>query len=1499
MLNNKKMAINDGISQARLQLSAAKRALLEKRIQGKLFKKTDVQKIPCRTGIGPGPLSFAQQRLWFLEQLEGDSPAYNIPFGFRLTGQLNVLALEQSINAIVRRHEALRTSFATEDGQPQKLIAPTLTVPLYVDDLRDLPAGERETEVQRQAFEDARRLFDLGRYPLFRISLLRLGEEEYVMLMTIHHIIFDGWSVGVFMKELSRLYEAFSTNKSSPLPNLPIQYTDFAQWQREWLRGEVLESQLSYWKNQLSGGLPTLELPTDRPRPARYTFQGAIHSFYLPKTLSDAVKDLSRQEGGTPFMTLLAAFNTLLYRYTMQADIVIGSPIANRHRSELEGLIGFFVNTLLLRTDLSGNPTFCELLRRVRKMTLAAQAHQDMPFDLLVEELQPERDLSRQPLFQVVFALQNAPMQPLDFPGITLEPLNIHNGTAKFDLFLEMIDTAGGLAATFEYNTDLFYAETIIRMAGHFRTLLEGITATPEQRISELPILTEAERHQILVEWNDTHTDYPKDTCLHKLFEAQVERTPDAIALDFEGKPLTYQQLNRRANQLAHYLQKMGVGPEVLVGICMERSLEMIIGLFGILKAGGAYVPLDPEYPGERLIFMLQDSKTPLLLTQKKFISKLAERAVRVLCLDTDWKTISQGSEENPSTGVIATNLIYVIYTSGSTGKPKGVQVTHRNLVNFLYSMRQKPGLQESDILLAVTTLSFDIAGLELFLPLITGSRLVLTSKEEASDGKQLLKKLLDSGATVMQATPVSWQILLSAGWEGLKSLKILCGGEALPKKLAKQLVARSDSVWNMYGPTETTIWSTLNKVGNQEELLSIGRPINNTQIYILDRYLQPVPIGIPGELHIGGVGLARGYLNRSELTKEKFIPNPFSDKPEARLYKTGDLARYLPDGNIEFIGRIDNQVKIRGFRIELGEIETILTKHPAIREAVIIAWETASGDKQLAAYLVPRQEQKPPVNKLRDFLKKQLPDYMIPATFTFLDALPLTPNGKVDRRALPEPDTDRPELSEMFVAARTPAEKTMTDIWSRLLQIDRIGVFDKFFELGGHSLLAVQLVAEIRKVFQVELPLWKLFKFPTVAGLVQMMKAEEWQGAPKAVYDPQFIDGPAEAMLDEAIRSGDTITPLRSMTDYEHIFLTGATGFLGAFLLHEFLQHSRANIYCLVRSSDVDDGRKRLRENLERYFLWNEQLSSRIIPVPGDLSQPLLGLSPEEFDEMAQQIEVIYHSGAVVNLIYPYSLLKPANVLGTQEILRLASLHRVKPVHYVSSVAVFPPGYPHNSPEPIGEDTPLNAFDKLHIGYSQSKWVAEKLMATAHTRGIPCSIYRPSRIAGHSQTGIWNTSDFACRMIKGCIQMGIAPQQHITEENWVPVDYVSKAIVHLSQQETSRGQIFHLINPKSIHWNDLVDWICAFGYPLRKLPYAWWRKQFTEHAAENALTPLMSLFQDPEKLAGPQRFSCWNTLAGLEGTSITCPPVDTVLLHTYFAYFLRSRFLAPPQERK
>ncbi|HEX6288074.1 MAG TPA: amino acid adenylation domain-containing protein [Herpetosiphonaceae bacterium] len=1098
-------------SARRSQLSPARQALLRQLKRGALAGTTVGQVIPRRTGTGPAPLSFAQQRLWFLDQLIPNSAAYILCSAFHLQGTLNVPALEQTINDLVRRHESLRTTFVVEDGQPLQVIAPSLTIELPITDLRGIAADRREAQAQQIIGEERQRPFNLAQGPLLRARLVRLDDAEHYLIIAMHHIISDGWSIGVFFQEFGALYNAQVAGKAAALgpvgTPLPIQYADFACWQREWLSGEVLERQLGYWKQQVADAPKVLDLPLDFPRPTTQRYRGARHRIELPATLRAALSTLSQHEQSTMFMTLLAAFQILLYRYSGQQTILVGTPIANRTYAETEGQIGFFANTLVLRGNLQGNPAFREFLGRVREMALGAYAHQDLPFERLVEELHLERDLARNPLFQVMFSLQNTPVAPLNLSGLSADVVRGNRETIAFDLTLEVAERPDGLYGYFAYNTDLFAPDTIERMAGHFQTLLESIVAAPDQRIADLPLLSTAERERLLVEWNATARDFPQASCIHDLFEAQATRTPDAPAAVFADQQLTYAQLSERVSALAQHLRRLGVGPDVLVGVSVDRSLDMIVGVLAVLTAGGAYIPLDPSYPRERLAFMLEDAQAAVLLTQEHLLhpegTRLPAHNAQVVCIRRDWESIVRENQAHPApvrARVDPANLAYVIYTSGSTGRPKGVQISHRSVVNFLTTMQSQPGLSAQDTLLSVTTLSFDIAGLELFLPLITGARVVLLDQAQAADSQQLAAQIERSSATVMQATPATWRLLLAGGWRGSPCLKILCGGEALPRDLAATLSAANASLWNMYGPTETTIWSTLTEVRPDAEQITIGRPIANTEVYVLDSRLQPTPIGVPGDLFIGGAGLSRGYLRRPELTAEKFVPHPFSQTgyPQggARLYKTGDLARYRPDGTIEFLGRNDHQVKLRGYRIELGEIEATLMQHEAVREAAVIVRQD-DGDERLVAYIVENQDAegeagsrfRVPSGRLGSFLRERLPAYMVPTGWVVLDALPLTPNGKLDRRALLADTTPGLEQARTYVAPSTPEEEIMAEIWAEILGLEQVGIHDNFFSIGGHSLLATRLIARTRSVFHVELTLSAIFEAPTIAQMVDVVE--------------------------------------------------------------------------------------------------------------------------------------------------------------------------------------------------------------------------------------------------------------------------------------------------------------------------------------------------------------------------------------------------------------------------
>jgi amino acid adenylation domain-containing protein len=1047
------------------------------------------------------PLSFAQQRLWFLDQLEPGTSLYNMPAALRLTGRLDAPILERTLREIIRRHEVLRTTFAVLDEQPMQVIAPAQTQRLPVIDLSDLAEERRESEATALIGMEAQGPFDLSTGPLLRATLLKLSAEEHIILLTMHHIVSDGWSMGVLVREVAALYEAYVEGRESPLAELTIQYADFALWQQEWLSGEVLEGQLQYWKRQLGGAPAVLDLPTDRARPPIQLFRGAEESLTLSTHLSEQLKMLSEQQEATLFMTLLAAFQTLLSRYTGQDDIVVGTPIAGRTHSETEGLIGVFVNTLVLRTDMSGDPSFRELLGRVREVALEAYAHQDMPFEKLVEELEPERNLSHTPLFQVMFMLQHAsPESSLKLSGLRLSPVAVEGTTAKFDLTLSMAESKKGLRASLEYNTALFDVETVKRMMGHLERLFEGIVSEPEQRLSELPLLTKDEKRQLLSGWKEVRRE-PHGNAVHHLFEQQAERKPNNIAISFGEQRLTYRELNERANQLAHYLRASGVGPDTLVGLYLERSVEMIVGLLGILKAGGAYVPLDQACPKERLAFMLEDTAVAVLLTQERLQATLPDHVPQVICLDTVRALLAQESVANPASATTAENLAYIIYTSGSTGKPKGVMVTHANIVRLFKETHAWFEFSESDTWTLFHSYAFDFSVWELWGALLYGGRLVVVPYIVSRSPEAFFELLSAERVTVLNQTPSAFRQLIKAAEtqsdvRDLSLRLVIFGGEALELKSLRPWIEcygdEQPHLVNMYGITETTVHVTYRPLTKADILgpmgSGVGRPIPDLQVYILNKRQQLAPIGVPGEIYVGGEGLARGYLNRAALTAEKFFPNPFGKEPGARLYKTGDSARYLLDGNIEFLGRIDHQVKVRGFRIELGEIEAVLSAQPGVREAVVIVREE-DGEKRLVGYVVTEGQSAPVVQEMRRVLQQQLPEYMVPSAIVQLPELPLTPNGKVDRCSLPDSEMVQLQMGETFFAARDLLELKLINLWEEMLGSRPIGVRDKFFEIGGHSLLAVRLMARIERDFGERLPLAALFQEATVEHLATLLR--------------------------------------------------------------------------------------------------------------------------------------------------------------------------------------------------------------------------------------------------------------------------------------------------------------------------------------------------------------------------------------------------------------------------
>ncbi len=1466
---------------------------------------------------GELPLSFAQERLWFLDQLEPGGFAYNVPGAVRLSGELDVAALERSLGEIVRRHEALRTTFASVGGRPVQVIVPAGRFDLEVVELGGREEGEREREAEAgRVVEEASELsFDLGRGPLLRAGLVRLSGTEHVLWVVMHHIVSDGWSLGVFLRELGALYGAYRRGESSPLEEPAVQYADYAVWQRRWLGGERLERQLAYWKEKLAGAPPRLELPADYPRPAVSRHRGGRHRVHLSGEVVRGLRELGRRERATLYMVVLAGFEAWLHRYTGQQDVPVGTPIANRTRGEVEGLIGFFVNTLVMRGDLSRDPRFRELVVRVRETALGAYAHQDLPFERLVEELQPERDLGRTPLFQVMFALQNAAVGEVELSGLEASPVGVGEGSAKFDLTLSMVETEAGLEGVLEYDRELFEAATAERMGGHLERLLAGAAAEPESRVSELPLMGEAERRRLLVEWSGSATAAPAaERCVHELFEEQAGMTPEAVAVRCGETVVTYGELRRRAGLLARHLRDLGVGPESRVGLLMERSPELLIGMLAILEAGGAFVPLDPAFPPERLELMVRDARAAVVLAGPRPAAALPGGAAHLVALDGDGFTTRSGepgraagrSPRRPGRAH-PRNLVYVIYTSGSTGVPKGVGVEHRSLASYLMWVNGTLCAATARALPAVTPPSFDASLKQLLAPLLRGDEVWMLPEEVVARPADLLGRLARREAVGLNCVPSLWAALLDAIEAGeaeasAGSLRaLLLGGERIDAGILERTRAALPGlrVWNLYGPTE----ATANVAAGRLEPggpITIGRPVAGARIYLLDGRLDPVPPGCAGELCVGGVPVARGYLGDPERTAERFVPDRFGGEPGARLYRTGDRARFLPDGNLDLLGRLDRQVKVRGVRIEPAEIEAALLQHPGVEEAAVVAHQDASGAASLAAYVVPKSGHgpEPAAESLRRWLGARLPASHVPPALVLLESLPRTRHGKLDRRALHAPDRAN-RAGAVPESPRTPGEVRLAALWAEVLGAGEVGIHDDFFELGGHSLLATRLVFAVREAFGVDLPLRQLFESPTVAGMMEAIEALR-AGRP-AARAPAVLAPSLEmdASLDEEIRpEGPAFEPVEAARS---IFLTGATGFVGAFLLHELLRRTEATVHCLVRSPDAASGRGRIRAALETYSLWRDDLASRIVPVPGDLTSPRLGLPAATFDRLAAEVDAIYHGGAQVNLLYPYDLLKAPNVLGTREVLRLACRSRTKPVHHVSTVSVFA-SPAHRGVARIHEGDAPARPDGIASGYACSKWVAERLVAAARDRGLPARVYRPGRVSGHSLTGASSLDDFTCRFIKGCIQIGAIPEGDV-EFDLTPVDYAAAAIVRIATRPGAPGSCYHLVNPRPARTTDLARAIRSLGFPLLAVPYRTWRERLLAQggpSGRNPLYPVLSLFEDAGE-QGPgarARLDDGECRAALAGSGIECPAPDRRLLRIYVQHLVRRGFVETPRAR-
>jgi amino acid adenylation domain-containing protein/thioester reductase-like protein len=1439
--------------------------------------------------------SSAQKRLYFLTQFQDTTQvSYNITAKIEILGQLDMPKIQNTFQTLIARHETLRTSFRL---QTQKLVQ-------IVHAQADFKVSYLELKNQ-----DVKRLskvftcpFDLTKPPLLRAQLIKIQPEKHWLLFDIHHIIADGTSLEILRQEFMHIYNG------QKLPDLTLQYKDYAAWQNHL----VLKKQEKYWLKEFEKEVPVLDLPTDYQRPNRQNFQGKKIYFKLNKATTKQIKLLCLQYNVTLYTFLLSTLNIILSKYTGLEDIVIGTAVQGRKHPDLENILGMFVNTLAIRSEPLSSKPFSQYLRELKTKTMLAFENQDYPFEKLLEKLKIKRDFSRNPLFEVMFVLQNMPTQEIQINDLAIKPYELINTNANFDLSFEAREAKGQITLQVEYATKLFKKQTIQSLITHFQQLIKNVVRLPEEKIQNLEILTAKEKHQLLYKFNDTAADYPKDKTISELFELgltspsrphplapspQVERGDSnlverkkRVAVVCGEEQLTYEKLNARANQLARVLRKKGVKPETIVGIMVERSLEMIVGILAVLKAGGAYLPLDPEYPEARISYMLQDSQAKILLTQAKFLGSMSELGFKGEVLDLGNAELYEGDPTNLAPLAKAHNLAYVIYTSGSTGQPKGVMVEQRNVVNFLFSTYENyhHKIKEADNCLSLTNISFDVSVYEFFIPLIFGATLTLY-KDNILDIDTLTKFIIDYKITMAYIPPslLTDVYLQLKKHKNIQLNKLLVGVEPIKIKVLNKYLKLNSAmqIINGYGPTETTICATMfqykftTKFNNN---VPIGKPLANTQIYILDKNNKFQFLGGVGEIYIAGANLARGYLNKPKLTQEKFIDNPFI--PDTKMYRTGDSAKWLPDGNIEFLGRIDHQVKIRGFRIECGEIESVLNQHPQIKEAVVAVKKNKNQEKYLVVYYIASKNLAG--KYLRNYLSVKLPYYMIPAFFIRIKKIPLTPNRKIDRKKL----EDGSEIIQTsYIPPSTDLEKKLVRIWEEVLEVKPIGVEDDFFEVGGNSLKIINLVNAMHKKTTLKLSVNDVLQSLTIKKLLEIKEHAD-------------LNLENDAKLDFKLSKPKQL--LKNTTP-KNILLTGATGFLGIFLLKELLKTTTADIYCLIRAKNKQLAQKRILETAQKYQIPLAKYRHRIKAVTGDLAQPCLGLAKPIYTKLTQKIEAIYHNGALVNFVYPYQKLKPANVAGAKEVLKLATTKTTKPIHYVSTISVF--DALHYKDKKILETHFLKNPDKLYGGYAQSKWVAEQLMLEAKKQGFPICLYRPGRIGGESKTGAVNTDDFLAKFIKGIIQLQKAPALDIDLE-MSTVDSVSKSIVHISQQKKAfTKKAFHLINQKTITLKYLVNWIRNFGYPITLIPYKQWVKDLKNTLninQENELKTLLPLFTDivGQGLTIPeiymQRnlvFDTKNTTYFLDKARISYHPINDQLLKNYFSYFIQSGFLAKP----
>lgn len=1437
------------------------------------------ESIPKREEFSPIPLSLNEESLWLIDKLNPQSKLlYMVLYAYRIKGKIDPSKLQKSLEKIIQRHETLRTRFIEKDGVDLQWIEPNGKNYFLQFDLKD------EKKALALMKEKMAQGMDLTQLPLFQVLLFKVKPDLHLLAIRVHHIIFDVLSYSNLFKEWTAFYH------SKEVPDLPIQYGDYGLWQRKRLQRPETQTQLEFWKRSLSGAPDLLELPWDHSRPAYFTGKGSTEKLYLPEGLSRSLKDLARNEGATAYALLFAAFKTLLFRYSGKDDLVVGTPFANRTRHELDPLIGYFLQMFVVRSDLSANPSFSLLLSKLNRHLTDCYKNSDVPLEMIVNALNPERDPSFNPIFQTLFVYDTITRSSIRFGDAELEEIPYESSTAKFDLTLFIFDREEGFECKMEYSTDLFEKGTIERMLSHFQTLLQSIVKNPNEKIGALSIFKQKELERIIYKWNEARIQYPLDRAVPSLFEEMVKKNPDAEALRFHGKSTSYRQLNQKANQFARHLQKLGVKKHDFVGVYLDRSDDLIVVVLAILKSGAVYVPIDASYPMERKLYMIEHTGLSVLVSEKSHLVEFPAENLQLVCYGEE-NTASYPAS-NLNIQIDPHDLAYINYTSGSTGNPKGVKYPHLGIVRLLKDPTWM-SIGKNDRMLQISNISFDMMAAEAWGALLNGATLCIFPQTQFSTEK-LGQFLVDEQVSHLYLTARLFVMMVEDGIGYLKNVRFFSStGDVMSAHHAKVAFEKLPhcKIVNAYGPTESHIVTT-HVVRSSSQIVPIGRPVQGSQVYIVDANFQTVPVGVHGELLLGGDGLALGYLNDPERTDEKFIANPFGP---GKLYRTGDLARYLPDGTIEYLGRIDTQVKILGFRIELDEVEGVVREYSKVADCVALAKEINPHEKHLVVYIEPKEGETLSLGEIREYVSSKLPKHSVPSYFVFMDKFPLNPNGKIDKRKLPSPTASLEE--RVFEAPVTATEKAIAEIWCQLMKVSKISRKDDFFHVGGHSILAMQLNSFIRKKFSLEVPVSLIFEYATLekfaARIDQILKkgSQSVQAA-----EPFATWRNREAVLDPAIDSGGA-QPLMDFqyTDPKKVFLTGATGFVGAFFLKDLLEKTDAKVYCLSRARSERQALERLIETMRKYLIWKPQYEKRMVALAGNLEEPLLGLKKEVFQSLSSEIDSIFHFGAFVNHAMSYEHHKKANVLGTQEILRLASMKRLKPFHFISTVAVVE----GIKTMPVPEDADIEQSSDLSNGYAQSKWVGEKLIHIARSRGIPCSIYRLPRVSGDSKIGSGPTGDFLWRVVQASLTLKLAPQVDLYDD-LTPVDYLCDAIRIISTKPDWIDSEFHVVSPYLISYAEIFKFLREFGYPLEITDYHSWKKTLVEQASKGGdprLQAIASLLADLD-LSQPVdvvTLSSEHVRAAIKGSGLKCPKIDKKLFMKYIDYYTKVGFLPKP----